>query len=308
MLCVKVGASASWWYALRLPVALAKSQTSTKLHHLQLSSYPPTQPRTNRTPSIGTQTALVTDAEAIHHVLITSAIQPGNQTSVSSGRYRSLSTLARATRTRQLNPTSNQNHDGGACVAMVGKDCVAIACDLRLGMQALTISNNFPKVFQYGDVFLGLTGLATDVNTVSDLFRYKTNMYRLREERPIAPRTMANLVSSSLYERRFGPYFVSPVVAGLDPKTSKPFICGFDSIGCIDFAKDFIVSGTASDQLFGICEGLWEADLEPDDLFETISQALLNAVDRDALSGWGAHVYIIEKDKVTKRLLKGRQD
>ena len=47
---------------------------------------------------------------------------------------------------------------------------------------------------------------------------------------------------------------------------------------------------------------------EPDELFETISQALLNAVDRDALSGWGAHVYIIENDKVTKRLLKGRQD
>ena len=46
----------------------------------------------------------------------------------------------------------------------------------------------------------------------------------------------------------------------------------------------------------------------PEELFETISQALLNAVDRDALSGWGAHVYIIEKDKVTKRLLKGRQD
>lgn len=47
---------------------------------------------------------------------------------------------------------------------------------------------------------------------------------------------------------------------------------------------------------------------EPEDLFETISQALLNAVDRDALSGWGAYVYIIEKDKVTKRKLKGRQD
>ena len=32
---------------------------------------------------------------------------------------------------------------------------------------------------------------------------------------------------------------------------------------------------------------------EPDDLFETISQALLNAVDRDALSGWGAVVHIL---------------
>jgi 20S proteasome subunit beta 3 len=57
-----------------------------------------------------------------------------------------------------------------------------------------------------------------------------------------------------------------------------------------------------------MCEGLWEPDLGPEELFETISQALLSAVDRDALSGWGAHVYIIEKDKVTKRLLKGRQD
>ena len=144
---------------------------------------------------------------------------------------------------------------------MAGKDCVAIACDLRLGLQSLTVSNDFPKIFQYGDVFLGLTGLATDVATVSDLFRYKVNMYRLREERSIAPRTFANLVSSSLYERRFGPFFVSPVVAGLDQKTAKPFICGFDSIGCIDFAQDFIVSGTASEQLFGMCEGLWEPDL-----------------------------------------------
>ncbi|KAI2787433.1 Proteasome subunit beta type-3 [Penicillium oxalicum] len=199
--------------------------------------------------------------------------------------------------------------NGGACVAMVGKDCVAIACDLRLGMQALTISNNFPKIFNYApSTYLGLTGLATDVNTVSDLFRYKVNMYRLREERHISPQTLANLVSSSLYEKRFGPFFVSPVIAGINPTTGKPFICGFDSIGCIDFAKDFIVSGTASDQLFGTCEGLWEPDLGPEDLFETISQALLSAVDRDALSGWGAQVYIIEKDKVTQRLLKGRQD
>jgi len=148
---------------------------------------------------------------------------------------------------------------------MVGKDCVAIACDLRLGLQAMTVSNNFPKIFSYGDVYLGLTGLATDVTTVSELFRYKVNMYRLREERQISPQTMANLVSSSLYEKRFGPYFVSPVIAGINHTTGKPFICGFDSIGCIDFAKDFIVSGTASDQLFGTCEGLWEPDLVGDD-------------------------------------------
>lgn len=36
--------------------------------------------------------------------------------------------------------------NGGSVVAMVGKDCVAIACDLRLGNQALTVACNFEKV------------------------------------------------------------------------------------------------------------------------------------------------------------------
>lgn len=199
--------------------------------------------------------------------------------------------------------------NGGAAVAMIGKECIAIASDLRLGQQSLGVSNNFEKIFEISPkTYLGLTGLASDVLTLKELFRFKTNLYKLREDHSIEPSTLANLISSSLYERRFGPWFVSPIVAGLDSKTNKPFICGFDSIGCIDYSHDFIVSGTASDQLYGMCESLYEPNLEPEELFETISQALLNGVDRDALSGWGAVVYIITKDKVTKRVLKTRQD
>lgn len=140
-------------------------------------------------------------------------------------------------------------------MAMVGKDCVAIASDLRLGQQALTIANNFPKIFPVTEkTLLGLAGLATDVITLSELFRYKTNMYKLKEERVIEPKTFAHLISSTLYERRFGPYFTYPIVAGLDSKSNKPYIAGFDSIGCIEFAKDFVVSGTSTDQLFGMCK------------------------------------------------------
>ena len=32
---------------------------------------------------------------------------------------------------------------------------------------------------------------------------------------------------------------------------------------------------------------------DPDQLFETVSQALLAAVDRDCLAGWGAVVHIM---------------
>lgn len=38
------------------------------------------------------------------------------------------------------------DYNGGSVVAMVGKDCVAIASDLRLGNQALGISSKFERV------------------------------------------------------------------------------------------------------------------------------------------------------------------
>lgn len=121
-------------------------------------------------------------------------------------------------------------------------------------------------------------------------------MYTIKEEREIEPDTFAHLVSSTLYERRFGPYFIEPVMAGISTTPSgkvKPFIAATDLIGCLNFAKDFVVAGTASSKLFGVAEGLWEPDLEPEDLFETISQTMLNAVDRDAYSGWGSMVYVM---------------
>ncbi|KAH9466595.1 hypothetical protein MJO29_000456 [Puccinia striiformis f. sp. tritici] len=198
--------------------------------------------------------------------------------------------------------------NGGSVVAMVGKGCVAIACDLRLGNQALTVACNFEKVFQVTDkMFVGLPGLASDTYTLKNVFRHRVNMYKMKEERVIEPQTMAHLISSTLYQKRFGPYFVEPVVAGLDSK-NEPFIAATDLIGCINFAKDFVVSGTASSKLFGMAEALWEPDLAPEDLFETISQTLLNATDRDAYSGWGAVVWIVEADQVTKRVLKSRMD
>jgi len=58
-------------------------------------------------------------------------------------------------------------YNGGSVVAMAGKNCVAIASDKRFGIQYSTVSMDFPKVFEMGpNLFLGLAGLATDVQTV----------------------------------------------------------------------------------------------------------------------------------------------
>lgn len=204
---------------------------------------------------------------------------------------------------------SIMGYNGAAIVAMIGKDCVAIASDNRFGVQAQTVTCDFKKVFKMENTtYIGLAGLASDVQTMADRLRFRVNLYNLTEHREIAPKTLMHLTSSMLYEKRFGPYFIEPIIAGLDPKTGKPFVASCDLIGCPNEPSDFVVAGTATDQLYGTCESLWKPDLEPEDLFEVISQALLNAVDRDAVSGWGATVHVITKDKVVTRTLKGRMD
>ena len=59
----------------------------------------------------------------------------------------------------------------------------------------------------------------------------------------------------------FGPYFVEPVIAGIDPITLEPFVANLDFIGCPMVATDFAVSGTCTEQMYGMCESLWVPDM-----------------------------------------------
>ena len=156
-------------------------------------------------------------------------------------------------------------------------------------------------------IYVGFPGLATDTHTVYQRLRFRLNMYELRENRKVAPKTLASMISNLQYEKRFGPYFVEPIIAGID-KEGEPYICSMDIIGCPNEPEDFVVAGTADQQAYGMCESLWEPNMGPDQLFEVISQSLVNACDRDAISGWGGIVYVIEQDKVTVKTLKTRMD
>jgi 20S proteasome subunit beta 3 len=72
--------------------------------------------------------------------------------------------------------------------------------------------------------------------TLFSKFKFRHNMYKLREERVMEPPTFAHLVSTMLYEKRFGSYFCQPVIAGLG-KEGQPYLCGMDSIGAMETAK-----------------------------------------------------------------------
>ncbi|CAD7678200.1 unnamed protein product [Nyctereutes procyonoides] len=121
-----------------------------------------------------------------------------------------------------------------------------------------------------------LAGLTTNVQTVAQHLKFQLNLYELKEGRQIKPYTLMSM----------------PVIMGLDLKT-KPLICSLYLI-CCPMVTDNI--------------SLWGPDVNPEHLFESISQTMLNTADQDALSGMGVIVHIIEKDKITTRTLRARMD
>jgi 20S proteasome subunit beta 3 len=141
-------------------------------------------------------------------------------------------------------------YNGAAIIAMAGKDCVGIAADRRLGVQLTTIATDFPKIFQMQPkLFVGLAGLGTDVQTLKNLLEFRMNLYKLKEEREMSPKVLSHMLGKILYSKRFGPYFVEPIVAGLD-ENNKPFLSTMDLIGATSEEKDFVVSGTCTGNMY----------------------------------------------------------
>ena len=195
------------------------------------------------------------------------------------------------------------NYNGSGLLAMIGKDSVAIGTDTRLGISLQTVGTNFQKVFVMQDnIIMGLAGLASDIQTFHRKMQYKLNMYRLRENRDMLPRTFASLVGTTLYEHRFGPFFVSPIVIGLQDK--KPIIYTYDSIGTQTDTEVFAVVGTAGDNFYAVCESYYRPGLSAEELEDIVANALVSGLDRDILSGWGGKVYVMTNDKITEKCLK----
>mmetsp|Transcript_26203 Transcript_26203/g.75675 ORF Transcript_26203/g.75675 Transcript_26203/m.75675 type:complete len:348 (-) Transcript_26203:34-1077(-) len=240
-----------------------------------------------------------------------------------------------------------QTLNGGSVLAMAGKGCVAVAVDKRFGSGPQTIHPSNPRhvLAPNPSLLVAFTGLDGDVRSLSeelsvqmsakigrvsgfgfedeeddddagvveadadtDESMFQSPSSTLSSSRRITPRSMAALTSHVLYGRRQSPYFVEPIVAGLERVVLRehhqsgatpvvpryrPFLCSHDVIGAQSKSHSFVCSGAASKSMHGTAEALWQPDLEPEELVRVCGRAFLSALERDCLSGYGAIIYLI---------------
>ncbi|CAM9488524.1 unnamed protein product [Choristocarpus tenellus] len=191
---------------------------------------------------------------------------------------------------------------------MSGDGCVAVAVDRRFGVEGHLVSDDAKRVLKvHSSLLCGFTGLCTDVQTVIQDLTAQVTLKSLSEDRPVSPPALSGLLSSLLYARRASPFFVEPIIAGLNPN-GQPFLCGQDILGAPVTVDDFIVAGTSAQSLYGTCEAFYHPGMGPEELFRAVSRCFLSALERDCLSGYGAIVHLITAEGISTRELKSRMD
>ncbi|EED90210.1 predicted protein, partial [Thalassiosira pseudonana CCMP1335] len=183
--------------------------------------------------------------------------------------------------------------NGGSILAMSGRNSVAIAIDARFGLGMQTIatmntdnddaSDGNPRIvlLPNSNTLLAWTGLYGDGISFAE------------EMNKMSPRAITMLVSHLLYRRRSAPYYVEPVVVGLENVRVPPYLVTTDMLGAQSTSTSFVCSGVASRSLHGTAEALWRPNLEGEELVEVCGRAFVSALERDCLSGYGAVVYLI---------------
>ena len=130
---------------------------------------------------------------------------------------------------------SPYNDNGGSTVAIAGDDFAIVASDTRLtdGRYGI-MSRNVPKMFQLTDQsVLAACGCWADVLTLTKLINARIQMYKYTHNRTMKTPSTAQMLANILYSKRFFPYYVRNILAGLD-ENGKGVVYSYDPVGCME--------------------------------------------------------------------------
>ncbi|CAN7991634.1 unnamed protein product [Ixodes pacificus] len=126
---------------------------------------------------------------------------------------------------------SPYSDNGGSIVAIAGEDFVVIASDSRLSAGYSIYTRDQSKLFKLSDkCILGSGGCWCDILTFTRFLEARMKMYLHEHHKPMSTPAVAQLIVTMLYHKRFFPYYISNILAGLDEE-GKGCIYSYDPVG-----------------------------------------------------------------------------
>ena len=202
-------------------------------------------------------------------------------------------------------------------LAIAGDDYAIIAADMRLCRDYSILSRNTSRLFQLtGKSVLGTGGCHTDVTTLHRTIEIRCGMYEHNHGSEMEVGSIAQMLSNTLYYRRFMPYYAFNILAGLD-ENGVGAVYGYDAIGNFQRQPDGIEANGSGvklimpllDNLVGFKNRTDERKkYTADEAVELVKEGFVTAGERDINCGDAVEICVITKDGIRKEIFELKKD
>lgn len=190
-------------------------------------------------------------------------------------------------------------------VAVAGSDFVVVAGDTRLSEGYSIVTRTETKLVKLADkTVLATSGMFADFCELQKVLKAKLENYDYKIERQATTEGIANLLSKTLYGRRFFPYYTFNLVAGLD-KEGKGVVYGYDAIGSYD-SGPALAQGSGAHMILPFldaeCIGYNNPNhdkkpaLTEETAVELVERAFRGVAERDIYTGDKLEIMILNKE------------
>jgi proteasome beta subunit len=184
---------------------------------------------------------------------------------------------------------------GATAVGIVYDGGVVMASERRVSYGNFIVSKNTKKTFQITD-FVGAccAGMVADMQVLAMQMRALTKIRKLELKREIPPNSVAKMMSSLMYERRFYPLLTQVIVGGVD---GNPAVYTLDPLGSV-LPDDYAAVGTGAEMALGVLDQEYKKELKEKEAISLAVKSIKSAIMRDAASGEGIDVLVADKNGI----------
>jgi len=182
---------------------------------------------------------------------------------------------------------------GTTTIGVVCKDGVILASDTRVTMGFYVAHKQGKKIYKIDDhLAMTISGAVADAQRTVDILTANAQLYRLNVARPLPISSAARLIANLLFSARYAPLLAQVLIGGVDD--TGPHVFSLDPLGSLTEEK-CVATGSGSPVAYGVLEDKYKEDTSIGEFLPIIVKAVESAMKRDAASGDGFNVAVIDE-------------